>query len=165
LKLTLADPFVRLQDELPLSGPALKALLRSTLAQGASFRFQARGFSMSPFIQDGDLICIQSLGARSPGLGQVLAFTPPGSDRLVVHRVVGMNRAGWLVKGDNLAGPGDGLLHRGCLHGRVVSIERSGRALKLGLGPERYAIGLLSRWGLLRPLIQCIQWVRRRHGR
>ena len=36
--------------------------------------------------------------------------------------------------------------------GRVTRIERAGRRVRLGLGPERALIAVLSRRGLLRPL-------------
>jgi hypothetical protein len=159
------NPYLLHQASLPISGPALQALLASTLQQGAAFRFQAMGFSMSPFIQDGDVICIEPLGGRSPGLGGVLAFTHPASGRLIVHRLVGKRRTLALLKGDNLPGLGLDLVGWPRLHGRVISIERRGQSQKLGLGPERYLLALLSRLGLLRPLIQLILLIRGRHVR
>jgi hypothetical protein len=159
------NPYLLHQDSLAISGPALHGLLTSTLEQGAAFRFQAVGFSMSPFIQDGDVICIEPLRDRSPGLGQVLAFTQPASDRLIVHRLVGQRRTVALLKGDNIPGLGLDLVGWQHLHGQVILIERRGRSLKLGLGPERYLLALLSRLGLLRPLIQLILLVRGRHVR
>ena len=159
------NPYLARQDSLALSGPVLQALLASTLAQGAVFRFQAMGFSMSPFIQDGDVICVEPLGDRTPGLGQVLAFTQPANGRLIVHRLVGKHRTVALLKGDNIPGLGVDLVDWQRLHGQVISIERRGQSQKLGLGPERYLLALLSRLGLLRPLIQLILLVRGRHVR
>jgi hypothetical protein len=159
------NPYLVGQDSLAISGPALQALLTSTLEQGAAFRFKAMGFSMSPFIQDGDVICIEPLGSRLPELGQVLAFTQPANGRLIVHRLVGKHRTVALLKGDNIPGIGVDLVDWQRLHGRVITIERRGQFQNLGLGPERYVLALLSRLGLLRPLIQLIVLVRGRHVR
>jgi hypothetical protein len=157
------NPYLLHQASLPISGPALQALLASTLEQGAAFRFQAMGCSMSPFIQHGDLICIEPLRAHSPGLGAMLAFTHPANGRLIVHRLVGKPRSVALLKGDNLPGLGLDPVGWPRLLGRVISIERRGQPQKLGLGPERYLLALLSRLALLRPLIQLILFVRGRH--
>ena len=159
------NPYLLQQDSLAISGPALQGLLTSALEQGAAFRFQAMGFSMSPFIQDGDVICIEPLRGRSPGLGRVLAFTQPASGRLIVHRLVGKRRTVALLKGDNIPGLGVDLVGWQRLHGQVISIERRGRSQKLGLGPERTLLALLSRLGLLRPLVQLILLLKGRHVR
>ena len=50
---------------LSLSGEALIELMRAVLARGLPFRFAARGFSMAPFIRDGDVISVSPpLSAR-----------------------------------------------------------------------------------------------------
>jgi hypothetical protein len=163
LKPALNDlrPYTHRQDSLSISGPALQSLLRSTLEQGATFRFRAGGSSMSPFIRDGDVICIQDFGDRSPRLGKVVAYTQAGTGRLVIHRVVGKARAGWLVQGDHQTSKGIEVVERGQLHGQVTSIERGGCNLRLGLGPERILIAGFSRSGLLKPLIRLRSLLRR----
>jgi len=50
--------FNRKEGELQLSGPSLVELLRSVLDKGVPFRFQAKGFCMTPFIKDGDVITV-----------------------------------------------------------------------------------------------------------
>ncbi len=60
-----------------------------------------------------------------------------------------------LIQGDNLPTP-DGWIPATALLGRVVSIERRGRRINLGLGPERGLLATLSRLGLLRPLIRIL---------
>jgi hypothetical protein len=167
LKSVLNDlrPYTQQHEKLSISGPALQSLLRSTLEQGAIFRFRAGGSSMSPFIRDGDVICIQDFGDLSPRVGQVVAYTRAGTGGLVVHRVVGKARDGWLVQGDHQSRKGAELVKRGQLHGRVTSMERGGRNLRLGLGPERIFIAGFSRSGLLLPLIRLGSLLRRRHDR
>jgi hypothetical protein len=137
---------------LSFSGPALAELLRAVLARGKPFRFQARGFSMHPFIHDGDLLTLSTPNGGSPRLGEVVACCHPQTGKLVVHRVVARGAGGVLVQGDNTLDP-DGYIPRANVLGRVTGVARQGRRVRLGLGPERGVIALLARHGLLQPLL------------
>jgi len=139
-------------DELSLSGAALLELMREVLSKGLPFRFRAKGWSMLPFIRDGDVISISPLTPASPGIGDVVAFVRPGSGSLVVHRVVARRDSACLIQSDNSWGQGDGLVPRGSILGRVTRVERGDRSIRLGLGPERFLIAYLSRLGLLLPV-------------
>jgi hypothetical protein len=129
---------------------------------------------MSPFIKDGDVITIAPVqpsnrnphaitsspfppgevpGVRTCGIGQVVAFVAPVNQRLVVHRIIGRHESRFLIQGDNLQGPVADMIHRGDIIGRVVRIERGRKRVWLGLGPERYAIAVLSRAGFLLPIL------------
>ena len=137
--------------ELNLSAPDMVGLLRDVLGKGASFRFKAKGFSMTPIIKDGDIITVSpclSAGLRS---GDIAAFAHPVTDRLVVHRIVGIRGGSFFVKGDNNE-DFDGLIPGSHVLGRITRIERDGRSVQLGLGAERSAIALLSRFHIL-PLL------------
>jgi SOS-response transcriptional repressor LexA len=147
-----SQEFVRRIEDSTLSMPALVELLRAVLERGEPFRFEAPGFSMSPFIQDGDLITVAPLSGASPGRGDVVAFLRPGSGKLIVHRVVGKRGNAFLIRGDN-AEESDDLVPAENVLGRVTKVERNGRRVRLGLGPERYLIAFLTRRGLLRPLL------------
>ncbi len=138
--------------ELPLSGQALLDLMRAVLARGAPFRFCARGWSMAPFIRDGDVITVSPLQNGLPGVGDVIAFARPETGNLVVHRVVARRGTDSLVQGDSMPEYTDGMIPAENLLGRVTRVERDGREVLLGLGPERSVIAWLSRVGLLRPL-------------
>jgi hypothetical protein len=111
---------------------------------------------MSPFIRDGDVITIAPSGrkpkAPACGIGQVVAFVSPVNQRLVVHRIIGRHESRFLIRGDNLPGPVSDMIRRSDILGRVVRIERGRKSVWLGLGPERYAIAVLSRTGLLLPV-------------
>ncbi len=128
---------------------------------------------MSPFIRDGDVITVapvlppdrnlhasmapsRSAGkvaeARNGYIGQVVAFVSAPSPRLVVHRIIGRRESGFLIRGDNLSGPVTETIRPDDILGRVVRIERGSKRVWLGLGPERYAIAVLSRAGLLLPI-------------
>jgi hypothetical protein len=61
-------------SELSLSGPALVKLLRAVLDKGAPVRFSAKGFSMSPFIKNEDVVTLSPLQDASPSVGDVIAF-------------------------------------------------------------------------------------------
>jgi hypothetical protein len=120
---------VRTGEEARISGETLRGLLVDVLARGASFRFRALGFSMSPFIRDGDVLTVVPLAGR-PRRGDVAAYVRPVDGKLAVHRVVGRKRGVFILKGDNEdcgdLVPGLGLL------GLVVRIERQGREIKAG---------------------------------
>jgi signal peptidase I len=137
---------------LALSGPELKDFLKAVLAKGADLRFRAQGSSMHPFIQDGDVITVSPLKGRPPKMGEVAAFWNRETKKLMVHRVVARPRGGYVMRGDSNCGP-DGLLGFENLIGVVKRVERDGKTVCLGQGPERLFIALLSRLNLLQPLV------------
>jgi hypothetical protein len=140
---------VRSGSGLELSSKALADLMKSVLARGLPFRFRVRGWSMSPFIRDFDVLTVVPLGSRPPRTGEIVAFVSTVDERLVVHRVVGRRGAALLVQGDNLAGATDAAIPESRVLGRVKRIERDGKTVRLGLGAERSAVAFLSRKGLL----------------
>jgi signal peptidase I len=161
-------------DEVSLPGPPLIELLRAVLDKGVPFRFQARGFSMSPFIKDGDLITVAPLKGASPGLVDVIAFTHAGTSRLVIHRVVGKRADSYLVKGDNTLDV-DGFIPEANILGCVKKVERNGKKIILGLGLERFLIAFLTCrrllfpvlrpvWILIRPLVKLLWGVKKGTG-
>ena len=138
--------------DLPISRAALLELMREVLARGIPFRFRARGWSMTPFIRDGDVVRVAPLRRSAPALGEVVAFIHPDAGEVIVHRVIGRRGASCLIQGDNAPSGADGFVPGENILGRVTRVEREGRVIWLGLGPERYLIALLSRSGLLLPL-------------
>lgn len=150
---TKAKPalFVKKAEELTLPGQLLKELLRAVLDKGASFRFRAPGFSMSPFIKDGDVVTVAPLRGATPGLGDVVLFIHPRTGKLVIHRIVGKRADSYLIKGDNFP-EGDDLVPKAKILGHVAKVERDGKEIFLGLGLERFLIAFLTRRRLL-PLL------------
>ena len=136
-------------EELHLSGQALLDLMQTVLSRGSSFRFKAKGWSMSPFIRDGDVITVSPLAGKHPRMGDVVAFTRPDNGSLVVHRVIAQQKGHVLVRGDGVAELPDGLVPLSNILGRVTRVEREGRRIGLGLGPERRIIAWFSRRGWL----------------
>jgi hypothetical protein len=168
--------------ELLLSGPAQIDLMQAVLARGRSFRFRARGWSMTPFIRDGDVITVAPVNppdrnphisasssrsaasgteARKCDIGQIVAFVSAPGRRLVVHRIIGRHKSGFLVRGDNLPGPVAETVRPDDILARVVRVERGRKRVWLGLGLERYAIAALSRAGLLLPMRTRVAGLRR----
>ena len=137
------------KSALSLSGKALIELMQAVHAKGLPFRFNAGGHSMAPFIRDGDVICVSPLASRAPGLGDVAAFIHPETKLLCMHRVLSVNGDSFLIKGDNMPEKPDGRIRREAIMGRVTFVERGGSRVRLGLGPERLLLALLSRCGLL----------------
>jgi hypothetical protein len=130
-----------------LSGKALIELMQAVHAKGMPFRFSAGGHSMAPFIRDGDVVCVSPLASRAPGLGDVVAFIHPETKLLCMHRVLSVSGDSFLIQGDNMPEKPDGMIPREAIVGRVTRVERAGRRVRLGLGPERLLLALLSRCG------------------
>jgi hypothetical protein len=144
--------FSKKGGELKLSGPDLIELLRAVLDKGVPFRFRAKGFSMSPFIKDDDVITVSPLTDGSIRSGDVVAFIRPEMKKLVIHRVVGQKGEYFHIKGDNIPDT-DELIPVANILGRVTRVERSGKEIFFGLGPERFLIAFLTRRRLLFPLL------------
>jgi signal peptidase I len=136
------------REELALSRQGLEELLRSVLARGMCCRFRVKGFSMSPFIRDGDVVTVSPLGSSALGLGDVVVFVSVRGGGPVIHRVVGKVDGSYLLKGDNLP-DSDGTVPLANILGYIKAVERNGRRISIGLGPEKLLIALLTRRGLL----------------
>ncbi len=146
--------YVLKSAELPLSGCALLQLMLAVLGRGVPFRFRARGWSMAPFIRDGDVITIAPFQEKNPSLGDIVAFTRPTESRLVVHRIVNRRGSAFYIQGDSAPDHPDGVIPAEKLLGKVTCIERNGCRVWLGLGPEKILIAWLSRTKILNPLRQ-----------
>jgi len=110
---------------------------------------------MDPFVRDGDVLTVGT-AARRPQVGDIAAVRDPATGRLLVHRVVAHVPAGLLVRGDG-TGQVDGVFGPADVLGVVARVERRGQVVRLGCGPERRAIALLSRGGMLRPLVAAVR--------
>ncbi|MEI8355753.1 MAG: S24/S26 family peptidase [Deltaproteobacteria bacterium] len=137
------------QTSQSLPNAVIAELMAAVLEKNAPFRFTAPGFSMTPFIRDGDVITIAT---GQPRYGDVVAFLNPCRSKLTVHRIVHVSRSGYLIKGDNTPEP-DGRVPRASIIGRVIRVEHCGREIRLGLGIERIVIAWLSRRGWVAPLL------------
>jgi hypothetical protein len=128
------------------------------LERGVPFRFEARGASMAPFIRSGDVVTLAPLSGGVVRRGDVVAFAD-AAGALVVHRVVSRGAHGYQIRADG-GGVADGLVPASSLLGVVTRVERGGRRVGAGLGPERGLIALLSRFGVLAPAVGAARGVR-----
>jgi hypothetical protein len=128
-------------------------LMSSVLQSGASFRFQASGFSMSPFIRDGDVLTLTHLSERGVCLGAVVAFINPSCQKLAIHRVVGIHGNQYLIKADN-SQQLDGWVSEKDILGFVTRVEHLNEPVRIGLGAGHQLIALLSRYNILVPSVR-----------
>lgn len=131
-----------------LSTRATIELIKATHEKGKPFRFRTEGFSMSPFIKDGDVITITPKEKIPIRPGDIAAFVNPRTERLVIHRIIIKKGDYFVPRGDNTP-QGDGLIPLANLLGRVIRVERGGRKIFFGLGIERYLIAFFSGKGIL----------------
>jgi signal peptidase I len=127
-------------------------LLEAVLEKRYSLRFRARGFSMSPFIRDGDVLTLSPLAHGKLRLGDIVAFPNVTTNGLIVHRVVAIKDGCAVTRGDNADWP-DGRVSLCDVLARVTRVERDGRNVRRGLGAGRLFIASLSRKGWLKPLL------------
>ena len=131
-----------------LTGSGLAEVAREVLARGSYFRFFAPGGSMSPFIRDGDVITLVPFDVAVCAPGIVVAFVRPERDRLTVHRVISVAEGHCYLRGDNNP-VDDGRVPFASIIGTVTHVERKGRPVRFGIGPEGVLIASLSRRGWL----------------
>ena len=120
---------MNLKDEgISLSAPVIMELIEAVHEKGASFRFQARGYSMTPAIRNGDIITVSPLKDIMPRRGDVLAFRHPEQPRMLVHRVLHTKMRKYFIKGDNCS-EADGWIPAENILGLITKVERQGGSL------------------------------------
>src|SRR5258706_3411975 len=93
------------------------SLARELVSCGKSFRFSARGRSMTPTILDGDILHVEPI-ASPPGIGDIVLFCKGGEFK--AHRIVGKAGNYFVSRGD--AGmETDGAMRIEEIIGRVVA--------------------------------------------
>ena len=109
------------------------------LSTGRRVRVRARGWSMYPFIRQGDVIEVESVKASAVRIGDVV-LCRDGVDRFVAHRVV---KVGSEDARDTLVTKGywtrrsDPPVHPEQVLGRVVAVERGRKRIGLDTNPQR----------------------------
>ncbi len=135
-----------------LPNAELGSLMAEVLEKGENFHFRAFGWSMAPFIKPGDMLQIEPIGERKPLVGEVVAFSLPGSGGYRVHRIVQRLAEGFLIKGDNMD-QADGIITFECILGKVKKVSRRGKKVRLGINMGRRSVALFSRLGLLTSVV------------
>ena len=140
---------VVVKEDISLRNSDIAELIRSAVTKGASFRFKVKGYSMTPFIKDDDIVTISSAANSLIAIGTPVAFTKDIEKRLAIHRIVKKEKALYLIKGDNCS-EADGLISPADILGYVSKIERAGKDIGFGLNMEKAVIAYLSRRNALR---------------
>lgn len=124
-----AGPVEFREEGISLSAPVIMELIEAVHEKGASFRFQARGHSMTPAIRDSDVITVSPLGEIVPRRGDVLAFRHPERPQMLVHRVLHAHPSDkkFFIKGDGCPNA-DGWIPAENVLGLITRVERDGRA-------------------------------------
>lgn len=107
-------------------------LSRKLLDQGNSVRFKARGDSMRPLLNDGDIITIAPIDNKRLKTGDIVFYVYKG--RPLVHRITGFFRSDGrvtaIIQGDACGGASDHVLLNN-IWGRVIKRERQGKVRRL----------------------------------
>jgi len=109
---------------------------------------------MSPFIKNGDILTLSPLSTAFPQKGDVVGVIDPGTEKLLVHRVVGMNNGRYWIKGDSAGKKEARSFELNSICGQVTRVERDGKPVRFGLGPEKRVIAVLS----LFPFVMRMVW-------
>ena len=148
------------EKEILLNRQDLVGLVMSASQKGVPISFCAKGFSMSPFIRDCDVITVSPLHDRLPKIGDVVAFRCTSTDRLITHRVIGRKGNYYHMQGDSVPMP-DGIVPIDNIVGLVTKLERDGEKVSIGFGPERFLIAFLNRTGVLSNILRPVWTVMR----
>src|SRR5664280_1181700 len=95
-------------------------LLACAVATGRVGYVTTNGVSMNPVYYQGDLVVVAR--ADSYKIGQIVAYRLPAKHLVVLHRIIGGDASGYIVKGDNNQSTdptrpaGDQLIGRAVLH-------------------------------------------------
>lgn len=135
---------------------AFSSIATSLLSSGISIRFRAGGQSMGSAVRNGEHVTVVPAGAREVRIGDIV-FCETWRGPLA-HRVQRIERAAvgairFILRGD-ASFEDDSPIAGGQVHGRVVSVERGGRTLDLGiaggaLGRRLFVAALRARTALI----------------
>lgn len=103
-------------------------IAQDVLGRRRILRFKAKGGSMSPLIQNGDVVEVVPVKGRI-NLGDIV-FHRSSYGNLIIHRVVQRGEKGIITKGDSLRSHDQPLLSNQVL-GRVTTIEKNGWRVRL----------------------------------
>ena len=116
----------------------IKSLFKELLENKMGIRFKAKGWSMFPFIRDGDFITVKPASFEEARIGDVLAYYNLKFNKITVHRLV---KKGTIGRGQVLITKGDAnreltydlpIYPVDCILGKVVAINRGNKSIRLG---------------------------------
>ncbi len=111
----------------------LLELSKNIFRKGKSIRFQAKGWSMRPFIRDGDIIVVSPIENSSIKTGDVVFYLTT-ENKVMVHRVIRKHKKGnrmiMFIKGDATFSSPEKVEMQDVL-GKIVEVERNGQKKRL----------------------------------
>lgn len=111
----------------------LLELSKDIFRRGKSIRFQAKGWSMRPFIRDGDFIVVSPIENSSIKAGNIV-FHLTTENKVMVHRVIRKHKKGnrmiMFIKGDATFSSPEKVEMQNVL-GKVVAVEKNGQKKRL----------------------------------
>jgi hypothetical protein len=155
----LNSPCLMKMEGMVLSGETVIELIKAVHEKNMPFRFRAGGFSMCPFIKDGDVITVSPRRNTPLGPGNIVAFVHPKAGGLIIHRIIEKQGTFFKIRGDSMQ-TDDGLIPDSSILGIVSRVERDGKNIYLGLGFEKYLISALSGKSLLAGLTNTLYRIR-----
>lgn len=119
--------------EINLDRNDLELLADGIMRKGGSFNFKARGFSMYPFIHDGDILTISPVSTNEIKSGDIILYKS-FDNRIVVHRVIGKTKINnheiLKVRGDALMGAPEYILTSQVI-GKAIKQRRNSNVVDL----------------------------------
>ena len=90
-----------------------------------------KGPSMNPTITENDLLEITPYSQKAPEMGDVILFIPSEFHQPVIHRIIGLDRDGYITRGDNCTKSDPWLTSPENILGQVVRAYRTTRKLTI----------------------------------
>ncbi|TET08558.1 signal peptidase I [Candidatus Aerophobetes bacterium] len=104
------------------------SIAQEVLDRGRILRFKAKGGSMSPFIQNGDVLEVVPLKGKI-NFGDIILYHSSCGNP-IIHRVIQRGKESIITKGDSVSSSDQPILSKQVL-GRVMAIEKNGWCIRL----------------------------------
>lgn len=101
------------------TGTVFREIAGAVLREGSELSFRAGGRSMLPFILDNEKVIIEPL-TKTLRVGDVILFESRNR-QLILHRIVGIERDGYVTRGDAHCFADETVPH-GAVLGRAVNV-------------------------------------------
>ena len=128
-------------EVLDLKREDFASITQEVLERGRTLRFRAKGGSMSPFIQNGDVVEVVPVKGKI-NLGDVVLYRSSYGNP-IVHRVIQRNKKNIVTKGDSVPSSDQPVLSKHVL-GRVVAVKKNGCRIRLDSPMGRFLNILLA---------------------
>jgi len=125
------------------------------LKRGGTFCFKAKGFSMHPFVRDGDILIIHPASNQTLRKGDVVLYMSTDY-KLIAHRITAATHRGddlvFTLRGDMAPASTEQVSSKKIL-GKVVSLRRGRKVIHVDKGCKRLSSLLWAKSVLLLPCL------------